>query len=194
MEQTEQPDMPYPVQKAPGKSVWPLLMGAIVIAVIIGGVVISQQPKKQEVKKDVVTETPSAAPTMQPTIEKATVKIQVQNGTGTPGQASQAVKALTEAGYSADNIKTGNAEKYDQATTTITAKSNYGEIVSSIKDALKSSFPDIEDGVASLKDDNEFDIVIITGGKIFETPTPSASGSATPTPNATATPSPTPKP
>jgi hypothetical protein len=182
MEQTEQPDMPYPVQKAPSKSAWPLLLGAIIIAVIIGGVVISRQPKKQDVKKDTQTETSSPAPTAQPTIDKATVKIQVQNGTGTPGQASQAVKALTEAGYSADKIKSANADSYDHATTTITSKSNYDAIVSNIKEALKPTFSEISDGSTGLSDDSEFDIVIITGGKLFETPTPSASDSATPSP------------
>lgn len=186
------PDISYPVQRVKSKSAksaWPLLLGVIIIAIIVGGVLMSRQPKKQEEKKEVVaTITEAPSPTDKPKIEKSSVKIQVQNGTGTPGQAGTVVKALEDAGYSTDNIKSSNAEKYDQVTTTITSRSDYEEIVSNIKDVLKPTFAEISEGSSNLKDESEFDIVIVTGGKLFATETPTSSPTAT----LTSSPSPTP--
>jgi hypothetical protein len=186
-------DIPYPVQSSKKKFPWFMVMIVIIAAVIIGALV-TRQPKKTEEKKDVVTETPSPTPTEAPKIEKSSVKIQVQNGTGTPGQAGDVVKALEEAGYSSENITSTNADSYDHTTAVISARANYDQIVSDIKDTLKSTLPDFSGGSKLLDEGSEYDVVIITGGKLFETPTPSASASATPTPNATATPSPTPTP
>ena len=53
-----------------------------------------------------------------------------------PVRAGIVVKALEDAGYSADNIKTGNADKFDNSTTSITAQDNFEEIVNDIKEVL----------------------------------------------------------
>ena len=131
-----------------------------------------------------------------PKIEKSSVKIQVINGTGTPGQAGEVVTALEEVGYSADNIKTGNAEEFDNKVTTIEAKINFEEIVSNMKDELKSTFDEITVKSTNLDEDSEFDVVIVTGGKIFVTATPTKSasptGSPTPSPTSQSTTTPTP--
>lgn len=187
-------NFPHLVEKNSSKTVWTVIFGLIILAVVIGGVVMSRSPKKVEEKKDVIpTVTQAPSPTDKPKIDKKSVKIKVENGTGTPGQAGVVVKALEEAGYSTDNIKTGNASEYDQTETTITSKENYEEIVTSIKDALKDTFEDITEGATNLKDDNEFDIVIVTGGKLFEAEsTPTTTPSATLAPSATGSPSPTP--
>ena len=167
-----------------------IVVGAVLLAAIIGSYLIIKQPKKVEEEKTVVTETKEPSPTPLPKIDKKTVKIQVQNGTGTPGQAGVVVKALTDAGYAADNIKTGNAEKFDNSTTSITAKDSYDEIVTDIKDSLKSTFEKITVVSPNLGSTNEFDIVIVTGGKIYETATPTVSPTSSVTTTPTLTPTP----
>src|SRR3990167_10231835 len=82
----------------------------IILAVIIGGTFILRQTKKTEPAKTVIVENKQPSPTEKPKIDKKTVKIQVLNGTGTPGQAGTAVEALKKAGYNSDNIKTTNAK------------------------------------------------------------------------------------
>src|SRR3989339_1613502 len=167
-----------------------VIIGVVILAAIIGGYIMSKQPKKTEEKKEVVVEKSEPTPTEKPKIEKSTVKIQVINGTGTPGQAGEVVKALEEAGYSADNIKTGNAEEFDNSVTTIEAKVNFEEIISNIKDELESSFDEIKTKSSELDSENEFDVIIVTGGKIFVTATPTKSAS----PTSSTTPSPTAQP
>ena len=174
-------------------TVWVVLFTIAVI--VIGGFVLSRQQKKvPEAKKDVVVEKKEPSPTAKPKIEKSSVKIQVVNGTGTPGQAAIVVKALEGTGYSADTIKTDNAEKFTTLTTTITARTDFEEIVNDIKDVLKPTFEEVTVDSSNLNTDSEFDIVIVTGGKLFEvvTATPSAtitpSSSPSPTVSITSTP------
>jgi len=166
-------------------TVWVVLFAIAVI--VIGGFVLSRQQKKvPEAKKDVVVEKKEPSPTAKPKIEKSSVKIQVVNGTGTPGQAGIVVKSLEGTGYSADNIKTANAEKFTTLTTTITARTDFEEIVNNIKDVLKPTFEEVTVDSSNLNSDSEFDIVIVTGGKLFE--------AITATPSATVTPSSSPSP
>ncbi|VVA43790.1 conserved hypothetical protein [Candidatus Roizmanbacteria bacterium] len=175
----------YPSQQKKNKVVPMLVVGCVLLVAVIISFMIIRQPKKPEEKKEaVVVETKTPSPTSRPMIDKKTVKIQVQNGTGTPGQAGIVVKALEDTGYATENIKTGNAEKYDNLITSITAKDGYDEIVIDIKDSLKSTFEKITVVSPNLDKDSEFDIVIVTGGKIFEEPTPTATSSAavSPTP------------
>lgn len=192
----EETNFSYPShqQKKNNKTMLFVVIG-ILLAVLIGWFFITQQPKKTEEKKEaVVVENKTPSPTPLPKIDKKTVKIQVQNGTGTPGQAGIVVKALEDAGYSADNIKTGNADKFDNLTTSITAKDSYDEIVTDIKDSLKSTFDKITVVSPNLDVTNDFDVIIVTGGKIFEeaTPTTSVTSSVSPTSSVTTTPTLTP--
>lgn len=182
------------VQTKSKKPVTALVVSLIVLAALIGGFFLMKQPKQVEEKKDVVVEEKGPSPTEKPKIEKSTVKIQVVNGTGTPGQAGVVVKALEEAGYSTENIKTGNAEKFDNTTTSITARDNFEEIVNDIKATLGSTFDKITVVSPNLDADSEFDIVIVTGGKIFEETTPTASVTEEPTLSPTTTPTSTPTP
>ena len=183
--------------KKSNKTVLFVIVG-ILLAVLIGWFFITQQTKNtKEVKNDVVVEEKTPTPTTEkPKIEKTSVKIQVVNGTGTPGQAGVVVKALEDAGYSSDNIKTINAEKFDNSVTSITARADFEIIVNDIKDILKSTFDEITVSSSKLDKDSEFDIVVVTGGKIFEavTPTIKVTVTASPTPLLTTTPTSTPNP
>ena len=184
---------PYPEQPRKSNKMMPMVVVVVVILIaVFGSFLIINKTKKVEEKKDVVVETKGPSPTEKPKIEKSSVKIQVVNGTGTPGQAGVVEKALEEAGYSPDNIKTGNAEKFDNTTSSITARENYEEIVNDIKSVLGSTFDKITVVSPNLDKDSEFDIVVVTGGKIFATPTESASPTGGSTPTPTSTPSLTP--
>ena len=104
---------PYPAQQNKSKKTKLLvIVGAIILALVVVGFIIASRPKDTDEKKDTTTTpTEEPSPTEKPKIEKTEVTIQVLNGTGTPGQAGTAVKALEEAGYSTDNIKSDNAEE-----------------------------------------------------------------------------------
>jgi len=192
----EESVFPYSSQPKKSNKTMLFIIVAVLLSALIGWFFITQQPKKTVEVKDVVVEKKEPSPTEKPKIDKKTVKIQVQNGTGTPGQAGLVVKALTDAGYSSDNIKTSNAEKFDNSTNSITARDNFEEIVNDIKTVLGSTFSKITVVSPNLDTASDFDIVVVTGGKIFEavtvTPTTSVTSSITPTPSLTTTPTSTP--
>jgi hypothetical protein len=172
----------------------PVVIGAvIIIIVLVGGFIMFRQSKKT-VPPKVVVVNQEPSPTEMPKIDKSTVKIQVQNGTGTPGQAGTAVDALKKAGYNSDNIKTANAKDFTSTVTTITTKAGFEATASDIKTSLGGVFTDINIDPAKLDTTSAFDIVVVTGGKKFEvTPTTTVAPSQNPTPttNTNATPSPT---
>lgn len=172
----------------------PVVIGAVIIIVLlVGGFIIFRQSKKT-VPPKVVVVNQEPSPTEMPKIDKSTVKIQVQNGTGTPGQAGVAVAALVKAGYNIDNIKTANATDLNNTVTTITARAGFESTASDMKTSLGGVFTDINIDPAKLDTTSAFDIVVVTGGKKFEvTPTTTVAPSQNPTPttNTTATPTPT---
>ena len=198
----------YSIQPEAGnKKKTPMIIVVIIIILaLVGGYFIFRPTQnKDKSGTSVVGKTsPTPTPTEKPKINKESVKIQVLNGTGTPGQAGTAVEALTKAGYKAENIKTGNAEEFDQTTTAVAYKDGFKDTADDIKETLKTSFDNITIESTQLDKDNEFDIVVTTGGKIFEeatsTPAPKPtvpSSSPTPTvtgviPTITLTPTPTP--
>jgi hypothetical protein len=167
----------YTSQPAKRKSKKPLIIIAVIvlIALIAGVAFVLLQPKKQDEKvTTAVKETPSPTPTEKPKIDKTTVKIQVTNGTGTPGQAGKAVEALKTAGFSAENIKTGNAKEFDTTVTTISYKAGFEDVATDISDALKPTFDEIKIESSPLDESSDFDIVVVTGGKLYETVAPTA--------------------
>jgi len=184
-----------------------IIIVVVLVAAVVGGIFMLRQPKKTNQTNVNVVEKKEPSPTEKPKIDKESVKIQVLNGTGTPGQAGITVEALKKAGYDSDNIKTGNAEKFDNSVVSITARTGFEDVASDIKDALKTTFDEIEISSSQLDKGSEFDIVVTTGGKIFEltptptvtttqnpTPSPTTEVTTTPTPTLTPTSSPTPTP
>ncbi len=182
-----------------------IIIGIVfLVAALVGGIRMLRQPKKTDQTKVAVIEEKEPSPTEKPKIDKESVKIQVLNGTGTPGQAGTVVEALKKAGYNSDNIEAANADDFNNTATTITAKEGFDDIASDIKDALKATFDEIEIDSSNLDEDSEFDIIVTTGGKKFEeaTPTtpitspanPSVSPTLSPTQNPTTTTTLTPSP
>jgi len=189
-----------------------IIVIVFVVLALVGSFLFFRQTQDKGQAENSVLEnnTPTPTPTEEPKVDKKSVKIQVLNGTGTPGQAADAVEALEKAGYDADNIKTGNAEEFDHKNTTVSYKDGFKDTADDIKKALGSAFDDIVIDSTLLDEDSEFDIVVTTGGKIFEeetttltpkptltssSPTPSpTTATTTLTPTLTSTPSPTPTP
>jgi flagellar basal body-associated protein FliL len=185
-----------------------IIIIVIVVLLVIGGLFMMQKSGKNT---ETVSLTPAVSPTQEPSptptpkIDKSSVKIQVQNGTGTPGQAAKTVEALTKAGYSADNIKTGNASE-NVKVTTIKIQSGYENVAEDIKKSLAEMFTSFEIDSTKLEDSSEFNVIVTTGGEEYEeptaavtakptsTPAQSASPSATINPSSTTTPTATPKP
>jgi len=183
----------FPTQPKKNNVLPTVVVAAVLLGAIIGSYLILRQPKKTEEKKEAVVQNIEPTPTEKPKKDKALVKIQVVNGTGTPGQAGEVVESLKDAGYSADNIKTGNAEEFDNTTTTIEARTDFEEIANDIKEVLTASFSEITIEPAKVDSESEFDIIIVTGGKIFATTTPEPTEpTATPTAQLTTTPTTTP--
>ncbi len=180
-----------------------IIVVIFVLVILIGGFLVFRQSNKSVQKKSAVVQKTQLSPTEKPKIDKSSVKIQVLNGTGTPGQAGIAIDALKKAGYNPDNIKAANAKTYDNKVTTITARDSFDDVASDIKDTLKANFNDIVIDSTHLDKTSEFDIVVVTGGKIFQEATPTTSATSTPsdsptpsptTTTPTLTPSPTPTP
>lgn len=169
----------------------PAVLIVVIILIIFAAVFfILRLSKNTQQKKESAVITSEPTPTAKPKIDKTKVKIQVQNGTGTPGQAGTVVEVLKKAGYNSDNIKTTNAKEYTNTVTTITAKSGFEDVANDIKASLESTFTVINIDSAKLDSSGDFDVVVITGGKIFEPATTTITPTQTPTPTVTPTPTP----
>lgn len=174
-----------------------IIIGVVLIVVLSGGIFLfsrSKSSKSSEVA-GTATEAPTPSPTPTPIINKESVKIQVLNGTGTPGQATKVAVTLKNSGYNLDNMKTGNSPD-NLTASSITSKAGFESVAADMKTVLSSDFPDIEISSSQLGTDSEFDIVITTGGQRYvvpiATPTPTGSATSTPTPTGTTdTPTPT---
>lgn len=182
----------------PKKNKRPIIFIAVVLLLIIAGGVFLFSRNKSGKPPEVTgttTEAPTPSPTPTPAIDKLSVKIQVLNGTSTPGQATKVAVTLKNAGYNLDNIKTGNAPD-NVTTSSIASKAGFESVAADMKTVLSSDFPDIGISSSPLGSDSEFDIVVTTGGNKYvapTTPTPTGNNTPTPTPTSTAvTPTPTP--
>jgi flagellar basal body-associated protein FliL len=159
----------------------------LILAALVGGIFMLRQSKKTSpTKVAVVNQEPS--PTEKPKIDKQTVKIQVLNGTGTPGQAGVAVADLVKAGYNLDNIKTANATDFNNTVTSLTARVGFEAIASDVSNALKTTFSEVSIETTPFDEKSGFDVIVITGGKKAEvTPTTTVAPSQNPSPSPTTT-------
>lgn len=183
---------------APKKSKLPIIIAAVaLIAALAGGIFFFTRGKPSEKPEVAAAVTEAPTPTPSPTVDKTTVKIEVLNGTSTPGQAGKVAVTLKNAGFNIDNIKTGNTPDNASAST-IAAKAGFQGTAEEIKTALSSDFPEITVSTSPLASDSEFDIIVTTGGTKYVAPTatpkPTSSDTPTPTPTGSTTPTPTPTP
>lgn len=176
--------------KSKKKKIAIIIAMVFVVVALVGGMLMLRQPKKTDQTKVAIVEKKEPSPTEKPKIDKNSVKFQVLNGTGTPGQAGIVVETLKKAGYNPDNIKTANAEEFNNTVTTITTRDSFDDVASDVKDTLKTTFDEIKIDSTHLDKDSEFDIVITTGGKKFEEATPTTSIISPTNPSVSPTPSP----
>ena len=137
----------------------------------------------------VETSTPEPTPTATPA-NKKDISIEVQNGTGIPGEAAYLQGVLKTLGYS--DIKAGNAESQDETTTTITFAKTVSE---SIKDEITKKLEDVYKKVeVKTSSTQKTDVLIVTGLRKGATAKPSPTATPKPTSSPTASPSATPTP
>jgi hypothetical protein len=183
-----------------------LIVGILVLVAILGFVIYkSASTTEEEVPTDEMifedlttpsTETvqtftpaPSASPSAK--VDKSKVAIQIQNGTGIPGEAAYLQTQLTTLGYS--NIKVGNSDTTVTAATVTFSSTLDSTVVSEITQKLNSIYQTVTTKTASAP---TFDVVVITGLRKGATAAPASttvpSASTSPSPSSTRSPSPTP--
>lgn len=109
--------------------------------------------------------TPTITPTLKPTpsFRKEELKIQILNGSGVAGKASELKEILIKKGYR--EIITGNADNYEYKITQFQVKKSKSQAMSMIKEDLKDyliTFKETELGEKEIPD------VIITFGSDFK--------------------------
>lgn len=134
----------------------------------------------------VATPTPTPSPTPEPVV-LGDLKVQVLNGSGTPGEAGKVAKKLESADFT--DIDTGNADSYDYKSTEVRVRPDMSDSVyEAIKTALAGDYT-VTPG-DPLTASSDYDVVVIVGVNANATPTPKPTSTATPKPSTTSSPSP----
>jgi hypothetical protein len=120
-------------------------------------------PTKTPVPK--ATATPTPKPTIDPVdketgLDRSEISIEVLNGSGVTGAASQASDTLKSFGYNISSV--GNAETTDYENVTIKIKSNKSNFLDLLKKDLGFSYT-IGSSSADLADDSSADALVIVG-------------------------------
>ncbi len=174
-----------------------LIIGILVLIGILGYVI--YKSASGENNQDALTEptpyqntaapveeaSPSVTPTASPSaaVDKAKVKIQVQNGTGITGEAAYLETLLKGLGYT--NVTVGNSATQDETDTQVSFSSSLSSsVVNEITTKLNATYQTV---TKTSSTSTTYDVVIITGLRKGATP----KSTATPTAVPTATPKPT---
>ncbi len=158
----------------------------------ISGIDALPTPTETPIPTVVASATPVATPT---STQRTSVSVEVQNGTGTTGDAAVAKSLIEKAGYT--KLSTGNAASQTATSTSLQYSSDVPmSLVSEIASALSVSFGTVTPtpGLSG-----KMSVRVITGPKDTThamkatiTPTPTSSPKATSTTKPTTSPSPTP--
>lgn len=147
-------------------------ISALVAAFVSGGVYVYLSGLEQlpESTSEVVLEpepspealvTPEPTPESESAVDVSKYSIQVLNGSGVAGAASNGQEVLEEAGFSVSSI--GNASSSNFKTTQLQVKSSVSaEVVQKIKSVLEDGEYGVDIGSA-LPDTSRYDIVITIG-------------------------------
>lgn len=106
------------------------------------------------------TQAPTPTPTPTPVVQKEKLKIKVENGSGTPGKASEVTGLLKNKGYQ-ETLNGGNADNFDYTTTVLKVKKEQINTINTLKTDLKdyTASPKVE----TLDESENADIVVIIG-------------------------------
>jgi hypothetical protein len=102
---------------------------------------------------------PTVAPTPTPSFKKTDIRINIQNGGGVKGKATEVKDIIVKLGF--DQILTGNADNFDYLKTEIKVKDNMGEVFQYLKAELKPYV--VIDKSLPLEKTSASDVVIIIG-------------------------------
>ena len=115
------------------------------------------------------TKKPTATPTTKPTsnpidsatgLDRSTLKVEVQNGSGTAGVAGKGSDILKGYGYNV--VATGNADNYDYQNVTIKVKSTKSNFLPLLKKDLGFDYT-VGTTSADLSSDSSADALVIIG-------------------------------
>jgi hypothetical protein len=181
-------------QKKSGGAKTLLIIGVLILVGILGFVIFKSASNKNSemlteptpfenlttLPQDETTASPeaSASPAA---VNKAGVKVQVQNGTGITGEAAYLQTQLKGLGYT--DISVGNSSQQDLTATQVSfAGTLSSEIITEITTKLKALYQSV---TTTTSTSTAYDVVVITGLRKGATAKPSATPVATPTPTAT---------
>jgi heme/copper-type cytochrome/quinol oxidase subunit 2 len=193
------PGANQPIQQTQPKKNWKWLIILILFLIVIGGVTffvfkssrsassLNESPTPDTSNlTNIATPEPTSTPSASPT-DKATINIQVLNGTGIAGEASYLVDQLKPLGYT--NVTTGNATTQNATDTQVTfATTVPQDVVKELTAKLGTLYTNVTTNNSTLP--SGIDVQITTGLKKGATSAPAAT--ATNAPAASTTPSPTP--
>jgi hypothetical protein len=177
-ETSSQPPSENTVTISLSKKLFWLFVFLVIGGLVVGGFFyykskVGSQPKEDTSRAPQATSTPEATSTPTPAeeVKLDSLKVNILNGSGIPGEAGK-VQALLEEGGFAD-FETGNAESYDYTITEVTLKEG---VSSAAFDAVKEALEEynVVKQEDALDQDSEFDVEIIVGTKkTATTPAPS---------------------
>lgn len=168
--QEVRPDTTKEIEKGAGinvKLIIVLIASFMILGAIAGGVFYYKKgiSKRKVITSEPKIETPTPLPTItEQKVDLKKLSVNVLNGSGKRGEAAKVKELLTSFGFDSVKIKTGNASSYDYKQTNVSLKDSFPE---SVFEAVKNSLSDYEvvKSEEQLKEDSEFDIIIIVGSE-----------------------------
>ncbi|GAC1503746.1 MAG: hypothetical protein NVS1B14_09280 [Vulcanimicrobiaceae bacterium] len=139
-----------------------------------GNVLVADETRKNKLVQDLLLEPPAPAADSAAlaNIAPSTLKVEVKNGTGIPGEAKKVAAALRAKGFAIGKV--GNASSADYLTTEIhehTSVNNAGEKVRASMSSRVRNVPIMHDAAAS----SASDVTIIIGKDLLSSSAPQAS-------------------
>lgn len=101
---------------------------------------------------------PTQVPT--PSVDRATVKVKVLNGSGVKGAAAAGRDLLNSLGYK--NVDTGNADSQNNVTTLLHVKVGAEEKAALLREDLKAKYT-VDTKTEVLEEKSEYDVIVTLG-------------------------------
>lgn len=144
-----------------------VLLVILILVAIAGGIFVYKKSidQKNSSSGAVPTTTPQAEQITQTPAEelkREDLKVEILNGSGTPGAAGVTQKYLEDLGYQI--AKTGNAKSYTYKETEISIKEEKRPYLEMLVKDLEKNYT-LATGSSFLESESEFDAVIVVGKK-----------------------------
>ncbi len=126
---------------------------------------VEDTPTPEETTTPQETDTPTPKPTQNPVdsatgLDRSTLTVEIQNGSGTVGVASKASDILKNLGYHVTAI--GNADNFDYDNTTIMVRDTKSDFLSLLQKDLSGSYT-VGSTSAALSASSSADALVIVG-------------------------------